>query len=586
MGTATKRTLAFVLVLAATAAAQEVHSANGKFLARVRPPGEVEVEGGWSAHDLALAPAESWLLTDDGRTLVAIAAQAAIPRPIVQVVREGKLIARADAEALGLAQGGLNRGSAPVRLRSVEREGKEEFALDLLGRDGLVRRVDLATGAIRLPATPAPTRRIGPPRVETAAPEGGEPVFLGEWFAPEAVLAGQPLPVHVRGSMPTPAWRFSGFELKTLGDASSLQLLPRAIAPPPGAISIQVLKSFDETASVFGLEPGAYRIGVSGRATSEAKAGQELRPVRVLPAGTLAFLERTGGIAGGFLRVVLLEDGRVEVARDRGASPELFLASDAERAAAARALARLPAAPARRPPSAGADLLHDELAWITDGHPLRAVRDDASLEPELRALAESLAALAPAPVSGARFAIDPFKSIVEVRTESSGLLSAFGHEHRLTVRTLDGSIEADPADLAHGSLVLRIEAGSLAVVDDESQKDRPAIEKEMNEHVLEVARFPAIEFKSRGVEVKSMNGEVGTVEITGDLALHGQTRPIRVPARIEIHGESVHATGKLKLKQTDFGIAPTSAVAGTVKVADEVVISFDVVATRAGSAPR
>ncbi len=501
-------------------------------------------------------------------------------------MREGRLIASVDATALLLAPDGLHRGSAPLRLRSIERDGKEEFALDLLGRDGLVRRVDLATGAIRLPVGSASTRGNGPPRVETAAPEGTQAAFIGEWFAPEAVFAGQPLPVHVRGSLPTPAWRFSGFELKTLGDGSSFQLLPRATAPPPGTISIQVLKGFDETASISGLEPGSYRIGVAGRAMSDDKEGQELRPVRVLPPGTLAFLEKTGGIAGGFLRVVLFEDGRVEVAKERSAAAELFLASDADRATAARAQAQLPAAPARRPPSAGADSFHFELAWISDGHPLRTLRDDRNLEPELRALVESLAAFASAPASGARYEIDPFKSIVEVRTESSGLLSAFGHEHRLMVQKLAGTIEADLAELAHATLVLRIAAGSLAVVDDESQKDRPAIEKEMNEHVLEVAKFPAIEFKSRSVEVKSIKGEVGTVEITGDLTLHGQTRPIRVPARVEIHGENVHATGKMRLKQTDFGISPTSAVAGAVKVADEIVILFDVVAVRAGAAPR
>jgi polyisoprenoid-binding protein YceI len=501
-------------------------------------------------------------------------------------VREGKLIASADAAALGLAPDGLDRGSAPVRLRPIERDGKEDFALDLLGRDGLVRRVDLATGAIRLPVSAPPIPGKGVLRVETAAAEGAEPAFVGEWFAPEAVFAGQPLPVHVRGSMPTPAWRFSGFELKAIGDGSSLVLVPRALAPPPGTISIQVLRGFDETASVSGLEPGYYRLGVSGRGTSDNKEEQELRPVRVLPPGTLGFLERTGGSQGGFLRVVLFEDGRVDVAKDRSGPADLSLASDAARAAATRALARLPAAPARRPPSAGWDFFYYELAWISDGHPLRTLRDDPSLEPELRALADALTALASAPASGARFEIDPFKSFVEVRTESSGLLSAFGHEHRLMVGKLGGSIEADVADLAHASLVLRMESGSLAVVDDESQKDRPAIEKEMNEHVLEVARFPAIEFKSRSVAVKSMQGEVGTVEITGDLALHGQTRSIRVPARVEIRGENVHATGKLKLKQTEFGIAPTSAVAGTVKVADEVVISFDVVATRVGAVPR
>jgi polyisoprenoid-binding protein YceI len=98
--------------------------------------------------------------------------------------------------------------------------------------------------------------------------------------------------------------------------------------------------------------------------------------------------------------------------------------------------------------------------------------------------------------------------------------------------------------------------------------------------VLESAKFPAIEFRSRSVVVKSSKAGASAIEIEGELALHGRTRTMRVPAQVDFQGENLHATGKVKLKQTDFGISPTSAVAGTVKVADEVAISFEIYAKR------
>ena len=125
-----------------------------------------------------------------------------------------------------------------------------------------------------------------------------------------------------------------------------------------------------------------------------------------------------------------------------------------------------------------------------------------------------------------------------------------------------------------------MQAGSLAVVDDESRDDRQAIEREMNENVLAVARHPEITFRSASVEAKPLSPGVFDVRIAGDLALHGVARRITVPARLEIREDVVHATGKVSLLQTEFGIHPTSAAAGTVKVADRVELAFDVVAAR------
>jgi polyisoprenoid-binding protein YceI len=63
-------------------------------------------------------------------------------------------------------------------------------------------------------------------------------------------------------------------------------------------------------------------------------------------------------------------------------------------------------------------------------------------------------------------------------------------------------------------------------------------------------------------------------EVTGDLKLHGVTRPLTVTI--------VFAQGRysssVKLKQTDFGIEPVKIAGGTVRVKDEIELTFEIVA--------
>jgi polyisoprenoid-binding protein YceI len=572
---------------------REVRSANGRFVARVFAPSDVEVaEAGGSkpakrvsVHGLKVEPAYDWRLADDGVALVAIASKAAPKLPLVQVVRDGHLILAADFEKLALdAEKGpdwLLQGVPTVRMRTVQRDGDLHPKLDLLARDGRVRTIDLDTGEVRVSRPqPAP----GPLQVENPA-AAGEAMFVGEWFAPDAVFAGEPVPVHVRGSLPTPTWRFEGFSVKGGGDRGVV-LVPMGSVPPGDSLSLQVLKGFDETAQLHGLPIGLHSIDVQGRgevetskgASKPPSKGRTARSIRVLPAWTRAFAARSGGFAGTHESVALLEDGSV-LRTDRTGATKVFLATEDAEAAVAKLLPSLPTSPASRKTPGAADMFEYEVVRSVDGRPLRLVRDDATLEPAAKALVDALFALEPPASEPVRYAIDLAKSTIEVRTSSSGLLSAFGHDHRLMVRRFSGTVERGVAPETW-ALALEVEAGSLAVVDDESQKDRPEIEKEMNANVLEVAKYPSIRFDVKAADVGSLEGDGKTVDVDGDLAIHGRTKRVRIPVKVALHGETLRATGKVKLKLADFAVERTSAAGGTVKVADEIEVRFDVIATR------
>jgi polyisoprenoid-binding protein YceI len=576
--------LVAIVGLLASASAQDVSSSNHRFTARLRPagaPSEVEVvdldrgrDPGtvvvWRAKKIDFGSSDVWRLTDDGLALAAIATKGAVDKPLVRVVREGKLLAALGARELALDPAVLDAW--------LVREDGGSPRLDLLGRDGRVRSIDLVTGEVALPRDEAGT---GPLRVEPEAGAAAPMPYVSNWFFPDVVLAGEALPVHVRGNLPTPAHRFAGFTVLRQ-ENGALLVEPRMQDPPAGTVSSQVLLAFDQTANVFGLAPGTYSLGVAGQGGNPA----EVRPLRVLPAGLVASLDMSGGIAGTHLTVRVFEDGRVESAPGPAGARTVRLASDAQRRSIAKAMELLPSSPAKRPSSVGDDMRAYALVWTAAGRPVVAQRDDGNLEPQLRTFVAALDKLGFRPEADSRYAIDSIKSFIEVRTGSGGLLSALGHDHKIMVRRLSGTVDADPSDLASASVVLEIEAGSLAVVDDDSAKDRDEIEKEMNEHVLDVAVHPTIRFDGRKVEsTPTVDGNFDVV-VAGELTLHGTQRRIRIPGRLEIREDSLRIRGAISLLQSDFGIEPTSAVGGTVKVADKVRIGFDVTAVRAATGNR
>ena len=98
--------------------------------------------------------------------------------------------------------------------------------------------------------------------------------------------------------------------------------------------------------------------------------------------------------------------------------------------------------------------------------------------------------------------------------------------------------------------------------------------------VLDVARFPEIRFESRTVGGRQQADGSWALEVAGDLKLRSVARPLTLPLRAEISGDSLVASGRVTLKQTDFGIQPVS-VGGVVNVKNELLVEYRIVARKA-----
>jgi polyisoprenoid-binding protein YceI len=87
----------------------------------------------------------------------------------------------------------------------------------------------------------------------------------------------------------------------------------------------------------------------------------------------------------------------------------------------------------------------------------------------------------------------------------------------------------------------------------------------MLEKVLEADRFPFVVLRVRGIEQGALQAE---------LSVHGVTRPLRIPAKIDAGAERIEVSGSFAINQSDFGIEPFSVFGGALAVQDRVDLSF------------
>ncbi|HZS48653.1 MAG TPA: YceI family protein [Blastocatellia bacterium] len=179
------------------------------------------------------------------------------------------------------------------------------------------------------------------------------------------------------------------------------------------------------------------------------------------------------------------------------------------------------------------------------------------------------------------YRLEAGKSNFIVHVGTAGLLSSFGHNHTIKITKFSGEARVNPDALEQSSLTMNIETGGLQVIDtDVSDQDRKDVQSTMQDKVLEVGKFSTASFKSTKVSGIQRNGNDAKLTLEGDLNLHGVQRHISIPLTVSMNGNELHAKGEIGLKQTDYKIEPVSVGMGSVKVKDEVRLTFEIVAVQ------
>ena len=92
---------------------------------------------------------------------------------------------------------------------------------------------------------------------------------------------------------------------------------------------------------------------------------------------------------------------------------------------------------------------------------------------------------------------------------------------------------------------------------------------------LDASRFPEIRFAADSVE-KTAQG----YRLTGTLQIRGKSRDHVIDLRTEDLGGSWRMSAESPVRQSDYGVKPYSLLMGSLRVADEVTVSFTAVGRR------
>ena len=164
----------------------------------------------------------------------------------------------------------------------------------------------------------------------------------------------------------------------------------------------------------------------------------------------------------------------------------------------------------------------------------------------------------------------------EVKTGKAGLLGFAGHGHLVRARTASGRVVYYPDSPGDSRVEVVVPVDSLEVLTPRDTAEIRKVTETMRREVLHPDQYPVISF------VSTTGTSAGDgLQVRGRLTIAGQTRDVAVVMRLEAAGDTLRATGRFSVKQSEFGITPyRGGPAGTVRVADRVEFTVAAVAIR------
>src|SRR6266536_3890173 len=179
------------------------------------------------------------------------------------------------------------------------------------------------------------------------------------------------------------------------------------------------------------------------------------------------------------------------------------------------------------------------------------------------------------------FRVDSRESLVVIEVRRGGSLARLGHDHVVASHEVGGYVAPDEgrADLYVQLERLEVDEAALraeAGFDTQpTESDIEGTRANMLVRVLEADRFPFALIRVSGADARQGNATL-SVAIT----LHGVTRAVQAPARIDADADLIEVSGRLSVDQTDFGITPYSVLGGAIAVRNGVDLRFRIRARR------
>lgn len=180
------------------------------------------------------------------------------------------------------------------------------------------------------------------------------------------------------------------------------------------------------------------------------------------------------------------------------------------------------------------------------------------------------------------YRVDAEGSDIRLLVHRAGALSRLGHSHVISVGRIAGTVYVHP-DLEQSSFELEIPVRGLVVDDprlrreegdefstEPSERDIAGTRANMlGERVLNAEQYPLIRLTGTGP-----TGDGPEFVLDVSIELLGRVVELSIPTTLRLDGESLEATGAIRLSHGDLGMRPFSAMAGALRVADEMDLKY------------
>lgn len=178
------------------------------------------------------------------------------------------------------------------------------------------------------------------------------------------------------------------------------------------------------------------------------------------------------------------------------------------------------------------------------------------------------------------YVLEPGLSRFTAKAFATGLLASMGHNPSFVIRQFAGEAKFAADAPERASVRVVAQTGSLELSDQVSDKDRREMERTTRDEVLDASRFPEIVFESSNPSLAKGGEGFYWANITGKLTIRGITQPQQISAQVSVNDSQLRANGEFTVRQSSFGIKPVSVAGGTLKIKDDVKVTFDFVANK------
>jgi polyisoprenoid-binding protein YceI len=186
-----------------------------------------------------------------------------------------------------------------------------------------------------------------------------------------------------------------------------------------------------------------------------------------------------------------------------------------------------------------------------------------------RSLALTLLLATPALAGSSTWQIDPDHTSAQFAIKHLMVSTVRG-----TIGPVTGTVTLDDADLTKSTVNATLDAKGI------DTRNRKRDDHLRSPDFFDVATSPTITFTSTGVE----KGADGTYTVTGNLTLHGVTRPVTLevqgsptPMQDPFGNTKLGGTATTRLNRKDFGLNWSKSLdGGGLVVGDDVDVTIDV----------